>query len=601
MSGGITQFQELAEDRTQESLTSMAIDPEAFDFRIDMACVMKLSKSDPLSGAYSSLRAFAFPKGFTALLSTGIYVVNGDSGKWPVALQLPLLVSFKDEGCMDELAISWDLGKNGKLYLTTVPMPLEVDKKWRNDGADASIVRLEMVSKLSIVKNQDGNRIARQVNTWLEEHATRFRNLKLKSMKEIEHWCSKDRFSSNFKLVCRTSLLLALQAVKNDAGRKSLEKSKGREDGRNDESAKAQGLKDEFEVMARSIESCAFVYDLALQERILVAKLPPIADATADAPLSDEVLNSIIAHCPADHRDHMERLLRKRAVSSLLQSGTASSVHGGTPLTRKAVSVTAADEPQAEQPAADEPVRASTPLQSVPENAEVEEISSGDERAFVDAAAADGDGAQQGHSTHPRKRIIPDDSDSGDEDDDLFRDPGDVNELPKKRATKPTNHFEPEANFPKAAGKKPAAKKGRGPDGGKLQYAMSGRYAKSRKPNTNVPPFVGAIPIGTFSHNPQSNIFFSQSTSSNTTTQNHTSVKDITEVAQLRVDLREAQHKLALVEQKLELMQESHKVELTSKETAVRMEMMDMIEKAFQKGYDQCSAAMQEAKKLFGN
>ena len=43
MSGGITQFQELAEDRTQESLTSMAIDPEAFDFRIDMSCVMKRS------------------------------------------------------------------------------------------------------------------------------------------------------------------------------------------------------------------------------------------------------------------------------------------------------------------------------------------------------------------------------------------------------------------------------------------------------------------------------------------------------------------------------------------------------------------------------
>jgi hypothetical protein len=580
----------------QDSLTSVAIDVNKFDVRVDMACVLKLSKSDPLCGAYSSLRAMAFPKGFTALVSTGTYVVNSECGLWPVVMQLPLIVSFKDEGCTDELAISWELGRNGKVYLTTVPLPLEVNKTWKNDAADASIVRLEMVSSLTLVQNHDGNRVARQVNTWLEEHAIRFKNLKLKSLKQIDQWCSKGSFTANFKVVCQTSLLLALQNFKNDAGRKSMTRGTGKEEGRNDEQLKAKSLKDEFEVLSKSIESNAYIYDLDIQERILVAQLPSMVDVAADAPLSDDVLTTIIALCPEANREQMEMLLRKRAVSSLLQSGTASSVHGGTPFKAAEKSTTAAAD---DTPAAEPEAGTTEPLPSIDEDAAVEinEINSDDEAAFAAAAAQD---APRVTPAHNRKRaVIVSDEDEG-EDGVLFRDQvGDVHALPSKRPSKPVNHFDfPEA----AAGKTKANKKGRAPGGTKLQYNMSGKYSKSSKGKLpagsfiEVPAMSCAVPLGNF-HTPQSNLFFQQSQSS---THNH-SAADVTEVAKLRIDLRDAQHKISMLEQKIELMETSHKVEVSSKEAAIRIEMMDKIESAFQKGYTQCSQAMKEAKDLFNN
>ena len=75
----------------------------------------------------------------------------------------------------------------------------------------------------------------------------------------------------------------------------------------------------------------------------------------------------------------------------------------------------------------------------------------------------------------------------------------------------------------------------------------------------------------------------------------------LTDVAQLRVKLNDATHKITLLEQKIDHLTAAHKAELSDKESTVRLEMVNAIEAAFQKGYNQCSAAMKEAKQLFGN
>ena len=72
------------------------------------------------------------------------------------------------------------------------------------------------------------------------------------------------------------------------------------------------------------------------------------------------------------------------------------------------------------------------------------------------------------------------------------------------------------------------------------------------------------------------------------------------ETAELRVKLNEATHKITLLEQKIDHLTSSHKSELSDKESTVRLEMISAIEAAFEKGYNQCAAAMKEAKALFG-
>ena len=46
------------------------------------------------------------------------------------------------------------------------------------------------------------------------------------------------------------------------------------------------------------------------------------------------------------------------------------------------------------------------------------------------------------------------------------------------------------------------------------------------------------------------------------------------------------------LQQKVDHLTAAHKAELSDKESTVRLEMVNAIEAAFQKGYNQCSAAM---------
>ena len=103
---------------------------------------------------------------------------------------------------------------------------------------------------------------------------------------------------------------------------------------------------------------------------------------------------------------------------------------------------------------------------------------------------------------------------------------------------------------------------------------------------------MGAFP---FPHVFPQNFSFSQS---NTQTSRTDDVKD---VAQLRVDLRDSKHEVEMLKHQIEMMKTTHAAELGKKESEVRVEMMDAVEKAYTRGHAACATTMKEAKALFGS
>ena len=143
----------------------ITVDLEKLSFRIDLPSLIRISSKDALKGGVSALRAHAFPIGYTMDLAPGSYIVNTTCKIDPISVALPAVVHFLDVGRLDELGIAWEVATNGRMYLITVPMPLNKGGVgFVNDTDDFITTPLQLVAGLSTPCDAPGVKMLKSIN-----------------------------------------------------------------------------------------------------------------------------------------------------------------------------------------------------------------------------------------------------------------------------------------------------------------------------------------------------------------------------------------------------------------------------------------------------
>ena len=225
---------------SQENLAHI-IDMEKYNYVFDWASLLALGGVDAVCPDTAfGLRALQLPLGCSMRTNIpGTFAVNAaiaavDDGELGVeTLQLPMLVSLKDEGIPDMIAYSFKLAgaPEPKLYVAAVPSNLKIDSKtWVSDTNDTVLYKMDVVRGFKVLPKSSGNNMSAVVDEWLKNKATLFQmKLLPKSVNGCRNWGSSPwTFEKNVDTIISGAELAFRRATKEASGASSLRGSRSK-------------------------------------------------------------------------------------------------------------------------------------------------------------------------------------------------------------------------------------------------------------------------------------------------------------------------------------------------------------------------------------
>jgi hypothetical protein len=573
----------------------VSINEEVFDYRVDMQSILRLSSADPTKGGLSTLRCVAFPKGNTAKIAPGHYLVNASCKLEPVAIALPAVASFKDEGRLDELAIAWEIATNGKLYLITVPLPLRNGKTWVTDSADSKTNKLSMVSTLSTPADRPGVKMLKTIDEWLKAgQCVRLKNVGVTSLKEAKTWCISNSFTKNVQQVIFNARHSARKVIAREADRvdgkmKKPDKSDKAKELTAEEKLKMDERVAKVDLVAGYLKTIEKYYNAKLVDRIICVELPALPDGDdLSSPMSSEALELVRAQCSAKQHEILDEMLMNAQLDKLIQVGRLGELGPFTPMSKIEPVAPVGEGGGAAGPSGAEP----TPVTSTSKNLFGDDDDDAELVVVTGQAAKNAQEAlAQAQAQAKQKAKARVEISSDEEVDEEVISTQVEEQYLGKRARKDIHRFTHDASKPTTIqpskkAEKQANKKGRGPNGESMVYKSRGAMLAGFEIDSHA-----RTHTHTHTH-----------THTQTQTYTHTGVAEKPADAEARKERERVPSakvladKIKTLEDQIAIMTSKHATELMLKEVNIKLEMQPKIKEAYDNGYADCKKAMEDAR-----
>lgn len=318
----------------------LTIDSEMYEYLMDKGPMTSFGCSVERQDIeyIRSLRVLGFRRGFTACLDKcGCFCINKsllDEGRSATQLlTAPCLAKMKDSGSGTSFVLEWKAtGEN--IYAMCLPTALKIptndpdkDPKWLTEK-DLKPVRINLIESVEPVRNTDGFQFAKTLTTWLGQHASHFKKLKLTTLPKCTQWCSYEQFRANFEVV-RSVMLADAEA--------EMEKAVGLQSAPDNEAVKklyedkVSKFKPLWEAVVNRLETHVNQIGVPLSQRMIELDIDPEASSFTEA--AEEWKKALTQALGAGanqeiSNEFLELLQRKDYIFTKLKSGEFEPIYG---------------------------------------------------------------------------------------------------------------------------------------------------------------------------------------------------------------------------------------------------------------------------------
>ena len=452
------------------------VDTDTFSYVADKAAMVHLTSADPTYKSYDTLRIFALPKISASPAGVpGHYLYDAtEELEMPT---FPCVVKLADDGIADKLGLFARPTQSGKLYIMTVELPLQIQAaaggkpaEWVNDKKLLP-VKIDTIKAFQLIENRDGCSLGVQADAWLKGHSNFGKVLKAPSLLAWRSLYSAGKYEQNVSAAFSNLELALRKDVKQASGGKA---KKAAAPTVAEQQAKDAELKVVEEKVAEARKerdvwlSQKEFYMKPLGERLIEATLDP---DMAGKPLSADSISSLIDSATLDRVRPLVDLAKLVDKLQLINDGTVSINFTTSPM--KSTSGEPAEaEAQGDKPTNPKPL--SKPFdermqeqegQGQHEHESDSENHSGSEEGEVQEMPSFPDTVRRSSTRASRKP-------------DFHSPPTAESKSNSSKGGKRAVDDESSEKPPEKKTKGPKGRVGRGPNGTKMDYSMSGRYSR---------------------------------------------------------------------------------------------------------------------------